>query len=116
MGHNLTRQTLDHRLSLRLGVVRSRAATEQGSKVLPVLVCAVLLFRSLVQSAWVRNGRRGTVAAEMAFREELNLFVVGVARDGAGGADSAWCGTGEAEVDCLSDVTHTEGAARELVG
>lgn len=47
----------------------------------------------------MRYGRGRTVAAEVAFREEFDLFVVGVASDGAGRAYSAWSGTCETEID-----------------
>jgi hypothetical protein len=63
----------------------------------------------------MRNGSRRTVTAEVAFREELDLFVVGVASDRAGGTYSTRGGTGQAEVDSLFDWPHAKGTARELV-
>ena len=63
----------------------------------------------------MRNGRRRTVTAKVAFREEFDLFVVGVASDGAGGANSTRRGTGQAEIDGLPDGAHAERAAREFV-
>lgn len=114
--YNLTCQALDHRLVLRLGVVRPCAATEDAAKVLSVLVCGVFPLRGLVQGARVRDSRGWAVTTKVAFGEEFDLFVVCVAGDRARGADSAGCGAGEAEIDCLSDVAHVEGAARELVG
>lgn len=61
-----------------------------------------------------RDGR--TVAAEVPFREEFELFVVSVAGYGAGGADAAGEGAGEAEVDGLADVALGVGAVSKLVG
>ena len=61
------------------------------------------------------NGDGWTVAAEVAFWKEFDLFVVGVASDRAGGTYSTWCGTCQAEIDGLSDGSHIERAARELV-
>ena len=80
------------------------------------MVRGVCLLGGPVQGARVGNTRRRTVAAKTAFGKELDLLVVGVAGDGAGGADAARGGTGEAEIDGLSDGPHGEGAAGELVG
>lgn len=63
----------------------------------------------------MRDGSCRAVAAEVAFREEFDLFVVGVASDGTGGAYSARGGTRQTEVDRLSNGPHAECAARELV-
>lgn len=63
----------------------------------------------------MRNGGSGTVAAEVALRKEFDLFVVGVASDRAGRTYSTWGGTGQAEIDGLSDGAHAERAAGELV-
>ena len=49
--HNLTRHALDHRLQLRLGIIRSCTATEQAPKVLSILIRAVCLLGVLVQGA-----------------------------------------------------------------
>ena len=80
---HLTRDTLYHRLALLLRVVLPPASTKHPSEVPPVLVFLVYGLFSSMERARVREPARGAVAPERAFGEELELLVVGVARDAA---------------------------------
>ena len=76
----------------------------------------------MMQATRMPQPNRRTVAAELALGEELELLVVGVARDRARGADpprgggrGGRRGAGEAEVDGLADGPEGVGALGELV-
>ena len=86
---HLTGNTLNHRLSFLLRVVRPSTPAELRAEVaaVPILFVESLLCR--VQRARVGEGSGWAVTLEGALWEELELLMVGVACDGTGGADAA---------------------------
>lgn len=91
-GTHLTRQTLDHGLPLLLRLIRPPTSTKQSLKILTIMILRIILLSALcsfVQRAFMWDRCSGTVASKVAFREELELFVVGVAGYGARRADTA---------------------------
>ena len=110
---HLTGQTLYHRLQLDLRVVRSPAATKLRVEIVIIRVLRIRLFLSGLQSAWMRHGDCRAVAPEFALREELELFMVGVARDRAGRTYTSLLVASLAKVDCLTYVSEAVGALCE---
>ena len=78
---HLTLDALDHCLPLVLRVVRPPAPAENPTEVTPVHVLVVRALLVRVQRAHVREPARGAVAPEGALWKQLQLLVVGVARD-----------------------------------
>ena len=91
---HLTGKTLDHGLQLLFRIVRPPAPTEMSLKVVSVYILSID-FLKLSVVAFTQRARvlpsecaSGAVAPELALGEELELLMVGGARDAAGGADA----------------------------
>ena len=118
---HLTGNTLNHGLSLKLGVVLPPAPAELGPKVPPIGILVIRFLKVRVECAEMREGARGAVAAEASLGEELELFMVGMTcyRARRANATRGVCRrrgrAGEAEIDCLANVSERIGALGELV-
>lgn len=116
----LASKALHHRLPLPLRVVRPPASAECALEVLPIRVPLIPHLLPLPQSTLRRDSLSWTVTHKVPLREELELFVVGMARNGTCRTDARRRGRGrgasEAEVDGLADGPEAVSAGAEGVG